>query len=1220
MTPPGNGGRRAPHLQLVPNGGSPTPDADAPPTSILPTSSSNPPAGSDRSSLLPARTDTTQFRALLAGEVSSLNHFQHLTNFLSELANPTASGGFDVQFRILKNTFRLTQGNPGDPIRVSVGEETPASAGRPAAFEERYWIQYGADGEITSKMHSTAHGTPERGPEYTFHGQLTTFLQERAERLMVGEDLFTRIDTALRGLRGRSVTQSQSVWYDNFVVHGGKVYSFRRLDLMGLNEIIASPQHNQIAVFEEADGNQVKIATLSENGEVEFAAGRSSRDPLSHDQIQLLGKLGTQLDEAHSDPAGYQRRLRGALSKLPNFQSLNPTIEAALPLSRTITMGSGHHGYLAEYRSGWDLLGNLFRSQRWQNPQDPTQVRTLRAPWRLQRAMGFEMLRWAGNSVSYTLFENIKSPRNATDRLRLLLHPEGGGQLTVYRNNSLYDIMIAGRNGTVWRADQVIRQLQRDGATFPNRLEALRAAVATHNPDSNLPIAIRVQEAPTLDLSRFHLNGAGESTPIRSAQEAWAAISKQIPEGIEPRVEFHLNGNVLSPLVGNSNEPNRILVDFRESQPSLTLDISHQMIQMGDSEVPRVQISMVRGEDVYARVFENGILRPDLMPDLLHARVTQARQGTVRRNFLTLLGQTRIRAWAHSFPSLMTYGSSYILAQPFILGAERLIYNDTERRLIGSPNLFNNLRWENLNNNILKPFLAMAAPSSAASMFTDGLFNAVPGIGRSIGTWWNTEATFTQALRMYSPSFYNPSPIVRPIGPSFFLRGFMQRAVPLFVGMTAMDRYQHGQWFSPRFWTNMRDVAAVSAGSAGLLRLAYASESVSRTLVRGGLLTDAAAGAGEARFGLTMRGGIALATLEMIALGVINAYERRSLLNETGTALRTSLGEAIDRRNELITRLESGEEVAPRHLVTADTEVHNAQAAYRRFLQLTDHSTGSGNYSAISSANDFQDEQERYEAALVLANSTPGDPLARGRAESDHFSRLQQLRGRYESMEGDLEVLYERYGASGSSFGDRDSLRAFLARASAAGSADAAPAAEAVHSPIAVDSEEGRMILEQLRWKATQDPGSVLWSREQRSAYILREFRGYRVTEADGTRRPWNQADTLAFLDSVDQANIQRIHNLETPLTTPQASDRFDTTRLQELLTAERGIREREAVQHRHVGTHTAVLADNASDLDGQMADYYRSSNERVATALSRFMGDNTLAMADSADAGVAAR
>jgi hypothetical protein len=152
--------------------------------------------------------------------------------------------------------------------------------------------------------------------------------------------------------------------------------------------------------------------------------------------------------------------------------------------------------------------------------------------------------------------------------------------------------------------------------------------------------------------------------------------------------------------------------------------------------------------------------------------------------------------------------------------------------------------------------------------------------------------------------------------------------------------------------------------------------------------------------------------------------------------------------------------------------------------------------------------------------------------------------------------------------------------------------------------------VDQLRWKATQDPGFILWSRERRAEYILHEFRGYQVTE-NGTDRDWNQAEAIAFLDAVEAANVRRVRNLETPLTMPTEGDRLRTSGLQELLNSEQAIRARESASHAHVSSHTAALADNAEDLDRQMAAYYRLSNERTAAALSQFLPPQaTVAMA----------
>lgn len=1207
MTPPGNGGRKPSHLTLVSRG---TPDA-TPEVSAVEV----PPAtGSDsRASLPPRSADVGSLRALLAGDGTTQNHYERLSNYLSELANPNSSGGFDLRVPTRSGVYHILQEAPGAEIRVRLLQERHSAAGSAPEPVEIHRLTYFSDGTLTSTYGTQPHSTPTSGPEFSYHNLLRTVLSERVQALYMGQDLFVRLQNSLGAFRGRYNAETQSVWYDHFVAQNGRVFSFRRTNLLGLSELIASPQLNQIEIFEETGTEQVRIATLSANGEAEYHPERSAREPLTHGQLNTVEALVPPLETAMRDPQSYQSQIRSDLARLPNFNGITPSFERSIDMPRTMSIDTPL-GVVTEYRNGWDLLRNIFSSHRWQNPQNLDEVRQLRPNWRIRRAMSWELLRWVGRTTNYALLQNIRNPKVADDRLRLELHGGGGSQLTIYRDAQIYDILIAGANGTLWRADQEIRQLQRDGGTFPNRMEALRTAVSRYNPEAVLPITLQVQEAPTFDLNRFHIDANGTETRIMNAQQAWELLRTQIPPGTEPRVEFRTERSLLGNLFAATGEPNRILVHFRESQPGLSLDISHQGIRVGDSEVPRVQILMRRGEDHHARVFEDGLARPDLARDVHQASLRLARQGRVPRNLLTRGFQGGLRAFTFVRTSGLSYGLSHFLSLPFLWMHERMLYNDFERRSIGTPGPSAQFTWSNIKSNVVIPFGAMAASSGAGSVLVDGFYNSLPGIRRSLVTWHTSEATLGQAWRFHRPSFYNPSPFSRPAAPNFFFRGFLQRAVPLFLGVTALDRLHSGQWFSPMFWRNTRDIAAVSAASAGLLRLAYASPRISGTLVRRGLLTEAAAGAGGARFGLTFRGGLALAVLEMVALGVINAHERRELLAETGRGLRSALGSAIDRRNELITLLENGEEVPPRHLIAADAEVHNAQGAYRRFLELTEHTTGTGSHTTIGGGNDFDDEIRRYQRELATLGASPGDPLAAARVESDHRERLAALHSRYERMESDLDDLYSRYGADGAASSGPDSLRDFLVASSGGGnSADSSveSPSPALRSPIAVDSEEGRAILEQLRWKAADDPGSVLWSRTRRADYILAQFRGYRVAEADGSRRPWNRADALAFLDAVDQANVSRIRNFEAPLTMPSSEDRFDTRRLEELIAAERSIRDRESSGHRHASTHAASLAENTVDLDRQMEEYYRSSNERTSLALSRFMPGPTLAMAD---------
>lgn len=1220
MTPPGNGSGKPPRLTLVANG-----EPIAVPESVAPETPSPPSATEESFSLPPRSAAAAETRAIIADNAPTLNLFQQLSSFLTMTANRTALGGFDVRIPARNGTFHIQQDRPNTEIRVRLLQERRSASSSTSETIEVHRLTYLPDGRLTSTYSTSPHTAPARGAEYSYHNLLNTALSERTRALLMGEGLFFRLRNALGAFRSRYSAETQSAWYDRFVVHEGRAYSFRRPTLLSLSESaphpeaitnpesMAHPQLLQVEVFEETGTEKVRIATLSANGESEFRAGRDLIEPLRHGQLALFESLTASLEEAVRDPKAYETRLRGSLASIGGLQGTTPTLERSVDIHGNPSLETSR-GYVADFRNGWDLARGLVSSRRWQNPQNMEEVQYLRPNWRIGRAMSWELLRWMARTSIYALFDNIRSPKMAEDRLRLELHAGGGSQLTIYRNSQIHDILIAGANGTLWRANQEIRQLDRNGVTFPNRTEALRAAVARYNPESVLPVTLQVQDAPTLDLNNLHLDATGAPRKITTASQAWDLLRAQLPPGVEPRVEFRTERGLLSDLF-TAGEPSRIHVDFRESQPSLSLDIRHQAVGNSGAEVPHVQIIMRRGEDRHARVFEDGVPRPEVAQDIHQASLRLAMEGNVPRHWATRLGQGLLRGGLFVYSSGRAYGVAHFLALPFQWAHERLVFNDFERRTIGTPGPSAQLSWDNITRNLVVPYGIMSTGASVGSVMVDGIFNAMPGIRRSFATWHTSEATLGQAWRFHRPGFFNPSPLSRPIGPNFWFRGFLQRAVPLFMGVIALDRHYSGQWMSPMFWRTTRDLAAVSAGSAGLLRLAYASPRISGSLLRRGLLTEATAGLGGARFSLTLRGQLAITVLEMAVLGIINAHERRAMLEETGRGLRNALGSAIDRRNELITRLERGEEIPARHLLSADAEVHNAHGIYRRFLELTEHTSGTGSFPSIGGGNDFDDEMRRYERELALLGETP-DPLSAARLASGHRERLAALTGRYERMESDLDALYARYGVEGAATaGGNDSLRELLQANAGAGSDPSAPPAVPAPSPVTVDSEEGRAILEQLRWKAADDPGSVLWSRERRADYILAQFRGYRVADAEGGRRPWDRADAMAFLDAVDQANVARIRNLEAPLTMPGAEDRFDTRRLQELIAAERAIRDREASGHGHSATHAASLAGNTQDLDGQMAAYYRSTNERTEIALNAMMGGPTLAMADGLEA-----
>ncbi len=89
--------------------------------------------------------------------------------------------------------------------------------------------------------------------------------------------------------------------------------------------------------------------------------------------------------------------------------------------------------------------------------------------------------------------------------------------------------------------------------------------------------------------------------------------------------------------------------------------------------------------------------------------------------------QGGLRAFTYVRTSGLTYGLSHFMALPFQWAHERLVFNDFERRMIGTPGPSAQLTMNNLTHNVLVPFGAMAASSGAGTVLVDGFYNAMPG-------------------------------------------------------------------------------------------------------------------------------------------------------------------------------------------------------------------------------------------------------------------------------------------------------------------------------------------------------------------------------------------------------------------------------------------------------------------------------------------------------------
>jgi hypothetical protein len=1188
--------------------------------SLLPPRSFRP---SDYSTLL---AGTTQLKEAKSGEgpakeVKTLSPYENLLQQLKGIADPLPSGGYDFQLENRNRRYRVFQEKDGNPIEVTVTQERIEKGGKTPLPVQLIQLTYLPDGKMQSSVVSTPHNLAQSGPELTHHKTLNVFLDERAARIKQGEALYFRLRTALEALNGRPALEAQSVWYDNFAVYGNSAYTFRK----GLEDF-PNPQLNQISIYadsvNETGAQRNHLANLSANGEINFQAQQKMKEPLSHAQINILNNIVSQLEEARAHPAAHEKELHLDLAKVMGKPGPRPKITKSVNIprsSRTIQSPQGE--IILELRSGGDLFKRSLPQipLRWAKFLNLKNTTELRPRGRLKFWMNWEALRWASKWLGYRTFGNLSIPiRNAAERgdwVRVHLFPEGGGRLDIFREGHRHDVIVGGVGGPLWHARDEIKLLKGRVET-PTPLEDLQAALARKSSDAPLPISLNLQDAPKINLDRFHLNPDNTPIEIRDAQTAWDLIQKEIPEGVLARVQSTTNETLLN--IISPTEINHIKADLSHCQPPLNLEILHYDYPPDNPSVRRVEVTMRSGQNSSARVWENGTFRPDLARDVFSRELQIAQKGHVP---LTWAGigarglQFYPRLYSFYKYNGLTYASSYFSALLLTMGYEQLLYKPGEKKLIGTPFPLHELSWSSFLKNGFWPFVKFSTSSGATSVGLDGLFNLYPGLMRTSRLWWNTNATLSQAYKLAGVSIYNPDPTIRPIGRTIF-RGFLQRALPLFMGLASVEYFDKGRVNSPAFWHNALDVGMVTAGSATLLRAVYASETFSSLGMRSGLLKAAGAGSAESRFALTFWGSILVATLEMTALGIRNAHEKRALLKEAQAALGQELGQAIDRRNELITRLEHGEEIPPRQLMEADQELQQAQATYRHFLETVDKRQGTQHYDPLTITNDFQEEYDHLHHIQSFQ-----DPLVKANLMMEHQGRLKMLKGRYEKMESELSELYKSYGVPrGSIPPQQESLKEFLNR-QVKRLQDNPQLAEQVQepsggssshgttsSPIAVESPEAELILKQFRWKAARDPAFVHWDQTRKAEYILTQFRAFQIKQTNGERRPWNRQDALAFLEAVDQANAKRAQNMEAPLTLPQEHEEQDTSRLNALLEAEAEIRKQEKSTHTHVSEHASRLADNVEDLDRQMSDYLRMTNERTAHALEKFIEPSLLA------------
>jgi len=1141
--------------------------------------------------------DPQNLARLREGRLPS-EYFRSIQAVLPALAIPDARGGFEVTISSDRIRYVVRRSDGSAPFEVTVNQRSGPG------FSEALRMTYLPDGRLSSSLHPEPHADWLRGLEKSHHSAFTRLLSASSENLIFGAAWQRRMRAVLGNLEGRYEPESRSTWYEHFIADKGTIYSFALQNAPDIGEAMPErfPLLRVFADTVTASGAERRhILDLAPNGETSFDPNRTLRSAPTAVELAMVKQFETTLTEAVENPQAYQIALSRAMARIPGGETIHvPTIA---PATRALANAGSSFGSMGEPILEIHRISDLIRNfhplagHRWQNPKDASEVRNLRPSYRLSRIMGGELLRWIFSGPYHYLFNALNEPRKVGNYLRLQLYPNGGGELSIYRDGAIHDIISQTGDGRLWRASDVIEAMQLRGTNFESRFEALQAAITQRNSGSDVRSPLTVQQAPPIDLDRFHLNAEGHPEAIRDFETAWRLIQAQIPPGTEVRIVPELNA------LGRRRG---VQVDFFHSNPSTTLKIRHVEVPSGagGGTVPRVTLFLDRGTEHCSMVFEDGKLRPDLTaPDLNRTpdTVGATRRPSALRRAAALPHFYFVRRpfWA------LSDGIPFVLghfASTFIVRAvEGAMFTPAERRLIGTPapQFTPHYVWDTFT-----AYGKMALFAGIGSVMTDGVYNSLISRTSRARALASVESiAFRQAWAKTPGGIFNGNAFARPVRTNFGFR-VVQRAVPLIAGLVGPEIWDHHTVDFSRLRNNLMYIGLATATTTAITHLVTRSTTMSRAAVRTGFLRTAEIGTHGARFATRMRANILLAAVEFTIIGIMQARDRREAMGEVRSGLRSQLGDAIDRRNELITRLERGEPVTPRELMEADTSFQQTQAAYRRFLELDERLTGSGSFESIGMENDFLDEYERYDRSSALSSAgAMSTDLSLGIA--GHQSRLDDLRRRRSSMELELAAMHARFGVANEPISAPEiSLAEWVQQLAAAqdeGSATATPTL-AVASPIAVDSPAAEAILEQFRWKAAHEPEFVLWSPERRARYILREFRGYRASESDGTTRPWTLDEGLAFLSAVDQAEATRAANFEQPLTLPREGERFNTTRLQNLFAEDRAIRERERVAHTHSRIHASRIAENVADFDRQMEDYLSRTNQATDAALSRYL------------------
>lgn len=1096
----------------------------------------------------------------------------------------------------------------------------------------------------------------------TEHTLALDFIENRLRHLNQSAGAYRRLEPVLQGLRGRTDVGSRSVWFDNYVVLDGKTYTLRTQNL-GFQEVSGFPSQQQVLVYEQDGANLREVLRLSLTGEINYDPHSTSRQLATPTQLNLLERIIDQVQEAQRDPAAYRQKLNGQLESFrESFPEHFRTPEVAVrPNSppRTTTMGPMGEP-IHTITQGSDLLRMIrpwaWRAQahRWQNPENALETNLLRPRGSIRRAMFNEWFRWLGNSLWHGALDDHRNVKPDPGSLKLHLLPDGSADLEIFRNyerrlpdgrliqeRGIYNIIRRTADGTTIDLGRVIKQQSKTNPEFAAlpREQQVRLAARQITDNQTIPTSFELQQVPEIQLSALQVRGEAwerileqvqRDSPGKSLEEiargprtALQALEalQGLPglESLKARSTSEFRGDILREVVGVQTE-NHFLLEYPGGYPRTQVEIIGEEISGGK----RVVVRMTQGHNQSTAVFDNGQFNPFESTRHNQALIQNAQMGRARRHWAQVALRGGIRTYNYFQLNGRAYFFGQFLSLPFVHAFEQRYMNDREREILGHP--MPELSWQYATNEVLTAG-SLFLGAGYGLLAVDGLSNFSVGLYRTIGDWRRySELTFRQAYRMNSPRILNPPPILsRPIPrQAWYLRNFAQRGVPLLTGLMAVDMYQRRSIvpnFGPEFMHNLAAVGAVSTLSSGFwagmshnLQRQYARHGtetafrgLSGTLFRRNFLRFSPISTGGSRFSMTFRATVATVALEMIALNIYGSYRRKQAFLAQEGGFREDLSSALDRRNRILTRLEHGESIPPQQIMASEEEVESAYQRYHRFLEIIDPRESTGSPEEISLENAYSEAYSGYQNVAVGLSNNP--LLAQAQFQSQQ--RVRRLRDAETRYERQIENLRREYGIESPDGQEGESLEAFLTRAvrahrtqeQAGSEANGESSTPSLQAPVSLSSAEGQAIIDHLNWKMGEEPAFAMASPQTQAEFILREFTGYRVQEADGGSRPWNQSEALAFISELNQENQRRFRRLETPLTSASRSEpETIDPRLLEMAEREEQINQRFFGNDPHRQNLQRDLARNTDDLEAQMEAYHTQVASRMDQAILQFI------------------